>query len=317
MMESANREVSFRKPDFDDGASGSTHVGPGDKVKHDGEDTGKVESTNGHSDRKHDASGKAEGDELEQRGLGTENNDVGKQTTATRTSSSDVAQTQDSASHDRTTSNNELRQTSTLDDATKPASPTDHGNSDDLALKVKETTREAAQKVKRKIHLHRVSIDRPIKHMNPTNVRAHIRFRGHSEDQDPPDDPEKDAQLAWNARSSRVARRPASMKPELLQQKTFSRKCIQVLKNIGIMFSTFPYWDMAFWSGWSYSIGSVCSLWMVLGLGHPWSGRPLNSRASQSTGLGCCSSSERFCIRLVPLWRTLKLLMMGRLLVLR
>lgn len=57
------------------------------------------------------------------------------------------------------------------------------------------------------------------------------------------------------------------------------QKNVTVWHNFWIMLTTFPYWNMAFWSGWCYSIGSAlfivssCIAWVPLaypehGLGH-------------------------------------------------
>lgn len=261
VMESANGEVTFNKPDFnDDSASGSTHIGPEDDIQH--KEQHEVESTNIKDSEK----------------LAASTDDAGvNEHTATRTNPSGIATTHQ-LDHDRKKSSNGLRKTTTATDAIQPAPSADHGHdSDDLTLKVKETTREAANKVKRKIHLHRVSVSAPVKHMNPTNVRAHIRF-GDDDERANTADPEKDMQLKWNARSSRVGR-PESMKSDSTQKKPFGRRCLQVLKNICIMFSTFPYWDMAFWSGWSYSIGSV--LFVIDGA---WAWTPLVWPSSEFAG---------------------------------
>lgn len=52
-----------------------------------------------------------------------------------------------------------------------------------------------------------------------------------------------------------------------------------VLKGLWVMFSTFPYWDMAFWSGWSYAVGSV--LFIVDGI---WAWTPVAFPGSEFPG---------------------------------
>ncbi|KAL5421837.1 hypothetical protein PMIN04_005259 [Paraphaeosphaeria minitans] len=42
-----------------------------------------------------------------------------------------------------------------------------------------------------------------------------------------------------------------------IRKHTFLAKCLGVAQNIGTMVSTFPYWDMAFWSGFAYAVGSA------------------------------------------------------------
>ncbi|KAF2451896.1 hypothetical protein P171DRAFT_426332 [Karstenula rhodostoma CBS 690.94] len=44
---------------------------------------------------------------------------------------------------------------------------------------------------------------------------------------------------------------------ERIQRHTFLAKCLGVVQNIWSMVSTFPYWDMAFWSGFAYAVGSA------------------------------------------------------------
>ncbi|KAK7185241.1 hypothetical protein PSPO01_08758 [Paraphaeosphaeria sporulosa] len=44
---------------------------------------------------------------------------------------------------------------------------------------------------------------------------------------------------------------------ERIRRHTFLAKCLGVVQNIWIMVSTFPYWDMAFWSGFAYAVGSA------------------------------------------------------------
>lgn len=53
-------------------------------------------------------------------------------------------------------------------------------------------------------------------------------------------------------------------------QAGMPQKRVTVLHNFWIMLTTFPYWNMAFWSGWCYSIGSAlfiissCISWVPL-----------------------------------------------------
>ena len=49
----------------------------------------------------------------------------------------------------------------------------------------------------------------------------------------------------------------SKMYSDRVQRHTFLAKFLGVLQHIWTMFSTFPYWDMAFWSGFAYAVGSA------------------------------------------------------------
>ncbi|KAJ4351709.1 uncharacterized protein N0V89_007052 [Didymosphaeria variabile] len=49
----------------------------------------------------------------------------------------------------------------------------------------------------------------------------------------------------------------SKMYSERIRTHTFLAKCLAVAQNIWTMVSTFPYWDMAFWSGFAYAVGSA------------------------------------------------------------
>ncbi|KAL9076659.1 MAG: hypothetical protein Q9157_003606 [Trypethelium eluteriae] len=109
-------------------------------------------------------------------------------------------------------------------------------------LKFTETTKHAATKVSRKLHLHRE------------------HGRGPSE-------------ARQRRQSSVVVAMDDLPKPPLhIQIRNFVYSAM-------MMFITFPYWDMAFWSGWSYTWGSV--LFVIDGA---WAWTPLQWPKSEFVG---------------------------------
>ncbi|KAK3710058.1 hypothetical protein LTR37_010489 [Vermiconidia calcicola] len=148
----------------------------------------------------------------------------------------------------------------------------DHSHSDhDTAI---ETVKNAASEAK--YHLQGIRATGPSKLFNPTNVRMHVRFRG-SEDQSnvtngPSTEtstaiprPQSDVNLLWRSRDNRKGRGSIAVPrmPDLensdshihIGRTVSSAK--QIFKNILKMCTTFPYWNLAFWSGLSYALGSV------------------------------------------------------------
>ncbi|KAK6362438.1 hypothetical protein LTS17_012862 [Exophiala oligosperma] len=67
------------------------------------------------------------------------------------------------------------------------------------------------------------------------------------------------------------------------------QKRVTVLHNFWIMLTTFPYWNMAFWSGWCYSIGSAlfivssCISWVPLAYPNIDEGHTLETYGSPLT----------------------------------
>lgn len=131
-----------------------------------------------------------------------------------------------------------------------------------------EKIKTAATKVKDKFHLSNVQVSGPSRLFNPTNVRARIKW---GSDQDEPSAERRradtDFDLLWRSRDNRKGRGSIAVRSSLFEdpaerQKSMrKRKAILHLKNMADilkrMLTTFPYWDMAFWSGWSYTIGSA------------------------------------------------------------
>lgn len=136
-------------------------------------------------------------------------------------------------------------------DDTIDKAPTHRDSSPAFMDKVKNVVSDA----KDKIHLSSVKASGPLKKMNPTSVKMNVRFG---------DDP-NDVGIIWRSRDNRKGRNSvvvprASMAYPNLPPKNrpvYSSSFRGVGRNFYRMVFTFPYWDMAFWSGWSYTWGSV------------------------------------------------------------
>ncbi|KAF2802282.1 uncharacterized protein BDZ99DRAFT_576980 [Mytilinidion resinicola] len=113
-------------------------------------------------------------------------------------------------------------------------------------LNFTETAKHAAGKVSRTLHLHRGENAR-----GPSEARQRRQSRLPASDDD--DDDAPNLPLYIHLRNA-------------------------VYGSL-IMFTTFPYWDMAFWSGWSYTWGSV--LFVIDGV---WAWTPLQWPSSEFTG---------------------------------
>ena len=156
---------------------------------------------------------------------------------------------------------------------TVSATDSSHPHRDKVLEKIKSTADDYAPGVvdkvrtaKRALHLDHVKVTGPSRFLNPTNIHMNVRYASDSED----DDSVKRAKqlsLLWRSRDNRKGRNsiavpmlPPDEGPSFLPL-TYTPKLRTNLKAIGMnfwrMFTTFPYWDMAFWSGWSYSIGSI------------------------------------------------------------
>jgi hypothetical protein len=111
-----------------------------------------------------------------------------------------------------------------------------------------------------RLHFDSVNATGVSRFLNPTNIRTNVRFRDD-------DDRSDEVALLWRARDSRKGRNsisvpmPPSSENYPPLPSWYTPKLRANTKDIGWtfwkMFTTFPYWDMAFWSGWSYTIGSA------------------------------------------------------------
>ena len=115
-----------------------------------------------------------------------------------------------------------------------------------------------------KFHLHSIRAAGPSKIFNPTNLRMQLQWKG---DDGGPLDSRPDMAVLWRSRDNRKRRNtivvpksqytdPSPHSPFAFTPR-FTSNLREVSKNLIRMFATFPYWDMAFWSGWSYTIGSA------------------------------------------------------------
>ena len=66
------------------------------------------------------------------------------------------------------------------------------------------------------------------------------------------------AKLEWTPKRNLEVPNPPP--PDVVLPKSTLK---QVRHNIWRMVVTFPYWDMAFWSGWTYSWGSVSNFFLL------------------------------------------------------
>ncbi|KAK5128794.1 hypothetical protein LTR85_000127 [Meristemomyces frigidus] len=154
---------------------------------------------------------------------------------------------------------------------------------------VLQTTKTAADgpvvgKVKstaHKFHLDSIRATGPSRLFNPTNIRMRVRV-----DDGPYDsDLRKRQELAllWRSRDNRKGRNSIAVPalPSATERTTPgpTSHATEVGKNLWRLCTTFPYWDMAFWSGWSYTIGSA--LFVIDGA---FSFGPLASPSTEFTG---------------------------------
>lgn len=146
--------------------------------------------------------------------------------------------------------------------------------SSDDATGTFEGLKTAAESAKKKFHLNDLRAHGPSKIFNPTNVSMHVRLGSdHHRDGSNDDDPSKAVEVLWRSRDNRKGRgslavpgprqlgRKSTAVPVSPRGGSITMRIAFPIKDIGKnilnMFTSWPYWDMAFWSGWSYSIGSI------------------------------------------------------------
>lgn len=155
-------------------------------------------------------------------------------------------------------------------DAEATLAPARDDAAEDSNAKPTDTSQKAqalAESAKEKLHLHHVKATGPSKFFNPTGVHMHIRWHSDNHEErlkENISDGNNHLSVLWRSRDNRKGRNsiavPTSKPSENLNASIRSRMFSQILdvgQNIVVMLTTFPYWDMAFWSGWSYSIGSA------------------------------------------------------------
>ncbi|KAI9727698.1 MAG: hypothetical protein M1828_005926 [Chrysothrix sp. TS-e1954] len=133
------------------------------------------------------------------------------------------------------------------------------------------TIRSAAHRAKERMHLHSVHATGASKFFNPTAVHVHVKWK----DDDPSrltshDSASTKAERAflWRSRDNRKGRGSVAVptsgiptsaitSPSNQLRAKFEFNFKHIAAGIWKMCTTFAYWDMAFWSGWAYAIGSV------------------------------------------------------------
>ncbi|KAF2719606.1 hypothetical protein K431DRAFT_286566 [Polychaeton citri CBS 116435] len=110
--------------------------------------------------------------------------------------------------------------------------------------------------------LQSVQATGPSNLFNPTNVRMHVRFHRHHDTDDVQTTPRPGDEflLHWRSRDQRKGRNSSIASTEKRTSPLLSRvlsEATNIARGILVMIITFPYWNMAFWSGWSYTIGSI------------------------------------------------------------
>ncbi|KAK5742351.1 hypothetical protein LTR17_003363 [Elasticomyces elasticus] len=143
----------------------------------------------------------------------------------------------------------DLAEASQDDDESKPA--------------ITQTIKHAA----RRLHLKSVQSSSVSRVFHPTTARMYVRIRDRISDNSDADTGSQhsassdEVELLWRARDARKRRGsiavPVRKPTDPPAPKQTSASSNSFAKNVLRMFTVFPYWDMAFWCGWSYSIGSA------------------------------------------------------------
>ena len=133
----------------------------------------------------------------------------------------------------------------------------DDNNQDDNGIVDK--IKSLGHDTKQKFHLQDMKVTGPLKGFNPTNVRMRVKFGGDAKEAD------REMGIIWRSRDNRKGRnsivipRTSMAYPNLPSKNrpVYTSSFKGVGRNLYRMAFSFPYWDMAFWSGWSYTWGSV------------------------------------------------------------
>lgn len=105
------------------------------------------------------------------------------------------------------------------------------GEVDEPTLKFTDTIKHATHSAKRKLYLHHRNKRRLSKQFTPGSAFQHMPWTKHGK-----------AKKSDDAEA---------------QAEHDSEESLSFWQNLKIVLTTFPYWNMAFWSGWCYSIGSA------------------------------------------------------------
>lgn len=162
--------------------------------------------------------------------------------------------------HLKTTGSTFNREVS-LDKTSSTQSATSHSHGH-IVDKIKTAADGPMDKVKsaaRRFHLDSVKATGPSRLFNPTYIRMQVRYDDESDEQEIRK--QQELALLWRSRDNRKNRQSIAVPvlpptPDQGRPRTISH-LRKVCKNLWQMCTTFPYWHMAFWSGWSYTIGSA------------------------------------------------------------
>ncbi len=164
--------------------------------------------------------------------------------------------------------NQETARSSGSQDTIEPKKEHAGSSSEGFREKVKTAAHEA------KFTLQNMRATAPAKGFNPTSVRMHVRFKGSEDDAAAGDDSgtrpspsrtQTDFNVLWRSRDNRKGRGSIAVPHRPSLEKTDSHIHIgkqlksikEIFRGIFKMATTFPYWNLAFWSGWAYAWGSV------------------------------------------------------------
>lgn len=128
-----------------------------------------------------------------------------------------------------------------------------------------DAIKSVTHRARRRLHLDSIRATGPSRFFNPTNIRVHVRWN----DEDsttgtvPAGSISHERAFLWRSRDQRKGRNSiavptsAATSPSRPWRQRFGFGFGQLLKGVWRMCTHFPYWDMAWWSGWTYTIGSA------------------------------------------------------------
>jgi hypothetical protein len=131
-----------------------------------------------------------------------------------------------------------------------------------------------------KLHISSLRASGAFKSLNPTNVQFHVSFKGsngHKSEAEVDELKFKDSlnarpdlALLWRSRDNRKGRdsivippRGSSSPDSFKYTPRLTSSLKEVGNNLKRMFTTFPYWDMAYGVGVAYTVGSI--VWVING----------------------------------------------------
>ena len=152
-----------------------------------------------------------------------------------------------------------------------------------------ETVKSAAHAARAKFHVDSIRAVGPSRFFNPTSV--YIKWKDadsqeHLSHTASAKEAFRERAYKWRSRDHRKGRNSVAVPTSLVKTKSqawrasFAATAKQIGKTIFRMCTTFPYWDMAFWSGSSYSLGSV--LFIIDGV---WEWKDVAMPGSEIKGL--------------------------------